>query len=183
LSLVYRYSVRPAESVSQIPALPLAVFRANVEPEAVEPEAVEPEAVEPGAVEPGAAGAVVVVVGPVVVVPPAADAPDVPQAAASVATAASGRPKPSVRSEVLRSMTNLPCRCGSIADPHAMSTLRDTHQVPKRFDHAPETKVSVGAWWPKLAGVPAIGQHHAVTSPGRRTVAGNGRRGPWMVLR
>jgi hypothetical protein len=120
------YSVRPAEPVSQIPALPLAVFRANVEPEAVEPEAVER----------GAAEAVVPVAGPVVVVPPEADAPDVPQAAASIAVAASGRPKPSVRSEFLGSMPNLPCRCGPIADPHVMSTLSDTHQVPKRFDHA-----------------------------------------------
>src|ERR1700746_414051 len=101
------YSVRPAESVSQIPAPPLAVFKANVEPEAVEP---------------GAAEAVGVVVGPVVVEPPAADVPDVldvPQAAARIATAASGRPKPSMRSEVPRSMTNLPCRCGPIAGPRA----------------------------------------------------------------
>jgi hypothetical protein len=110
---VYRYSVRPAESVSQIPALPLAVFKTNVEPEAVEPEAVEP----------GAAEAVVVGVGPVVVVPLAADVLDaLLQAVASIATAASGRPKPNVRSEVLRSITILPCRCGPIADPHVTGT-------------------------------------------------------------
>jgi hypothetical protein len=84
----------------------LAVFKANVEPEAVEL---------------GAAEAGVVVVGPVVVVPPAADVLDVPpQAAASVATAASRRPKLSLRSEVLRSITILPCRCGPVADPHVM---------------------------------------------------------------
>jgi hypothetical protein len=82
----------------------LAVFKANVEPDAVEPDAVEPDAVEPEG-EPGAAEAVVVDVGPVVVVPLAAD---VPHAAASIATAASGTPKPSVRTEVLRSMKNLP---------------------------------------------------------------------------
>jgi hypothetical protein len=101
---VYRYSVRPAESVSQIPALPVAVFKTNVEPEAVEPEAVELEAVEAGAAE-----VVVVGVGPVVVVPLAADVLDaLLQAVASIATAASGRAKPNVRSEVLRSMTFLP---------------------------------------------------------------------------
>lgn len=76
------YSVRPAESVSQIPALPLAVFKANV----------EPGAAEPGAAEPGAAEAVVV--GAVVAVPPAADVLDaLLQAVASIAIAASGRPK------------------------------------------------------------------------------------------
>jgi hypothetical protein len=94
LSWVYRYNVRPAESVSQIPALPVAVFKTNVEPEAVEP---------------GAAEVVVVGVGPVVVVPLAADVLDaLLQAVASIATAASGRAKPNVRSEVLRSMTFLP---------------------------------------------------------------------------
>jgi hypothetical protein len=99
LSWVYRYSVRPAESVSQIPALPVAVFKTNVEPEAVEPEAVEA----------GAEEVVVVGVGPVVVVPLAADVLDaLLQAVASIATAASGRAKPNVRSEVLRSMTFLP---------------------------------------------------------------------------
>jgi hypothetical protein len=133
---VYRYSVRPAESVSQIPALPLAVFKANVEPEAVEPEAVEL----------GAAEAVVVVVGAAVVVPPAADALDaLLQAVASVATAASGRPKPNVRSEVLRSMTTLPCRCGPIAGPHVMRHLFDTHQVQERLDHALRQKSPSGS--------------------------------------
>jgi hypothetical protein len=107
LSWVYRYNVRPAESVSQIPALPVAVFKANVEAEAVEPEVVEPGAAE--VVGPGAAEAVAVGVGPVVVVPLAADVLDaLLQAVASIATAASGRAKPNVRSEVLRSMTFLP---------------------------------------------------------------------------
>jgi hypothetical protein len=54
--LVYRYTVRPAEFVSQIPNRPLAVFKANVVPEAVEL---------------GAAEAVLVVAGLVVVAPPA----------------------------------------------------------------------------------------------------------------
>jgi hypothetical protein len=92
----------------------LAVFKANVEPEAVEPEAVEL----------GAAEAVVVVAGAVVVVPPAADVLDaLLQAVASIATPASGRPRPNVRNEVLRSMMILPCRCGPIAGPHVMGRL------------------------------------------------------------
>jgi hypothetical protein len=95
LSRVYMYTARPDEFVSQIPARPLTVFKANVEPEAVEP---------------GLAEAVGVVAGPAVVVPAAADVLDAPpQAAVSIATAASGRPKPSVRSEALRNITVLPC--------------------------------------------------------------------------
>jgi hypothetical protein len=79
----------------------LAVFKANVEPEAVEPGAAE-------AVGLAAAEAVVDVAGPVVVVPPAADVLDeLLQAAARTATAASGRPKPNVRTEVLWSITIL----------------------------------------------------------------------------
>jgi hypothetical protein len=84
-----------------MPALPLAVFKTNVEAEAVEPGAAE-------AVELAAEEAAGVVAGPVVVVPPAADVLDaLLQAAARIATAASGRPKPNVRTEVLRSITIL----------------------------------------------------------------------------
>jgi hypothetical protein len=129
--LVYRYTVRPAEFVSQIPKRPLAVFKANAVPEAAEL---------------GAAEAVMVVGGLVVVVLPAADVPEeLLQAAANIATAASGRPKPSVRSEVLRSMKILPCRCGPIADPRVMRHLFDTQEVPERFDRALETRITRGA--------------------------------------
>jgi hypothetical protein len=97
----------------------LAVFKANVEPEAVEP---------------GAAEAVVDVAGPVVVVPPAADVlEELLQAAARIPTAASGRPKLNVRTEVLRSMTILLCRCGPIADPHVMRHAVDTHKMAERL--------------------------------------------------
>ena len=105
---MYVYSARPAEFVSQIPALPVAVFKANAEPEALEL---------------GAAEDVGVVVGPVVFVA-AADVPEeLLQAATSITTAASGTPKPSLRSEVLRSMTILSCRCGPIPDPHGIKHL------------------------------------------------------------
>jgi hypothetical protein len=104
---VYMYSARPAEFVSQIPALPEAVFKASVEPEAVELGAVELGAVELGAVELGAAEAVAV--GLVVVEPAAAVVlEELLQAVASIATPASGRLRPSVRSGVLRNMTILP---------------------------------------------------------------------------
>jgi hypothetical protein len=93
----------------------VTVFKASVVPEAVVPEAVELGAAE---AELGAAEAEAVVFG-LVLVPPAADEVEVLlQAAASIATAAIGRPQPSVRSEVLRGMKNLPCRCEPIADPH-----------------------------------------------------------------
>jgi hypothetical protein len=45
------------------------------------------------------------------------------QAVTSIATATSGTPKPSLRSEVLRSMTILSCRCGPIPDPHEIKHL------------------------------------------------------------
>jgi hypothetical protein len=93
------YSARPAEFVSQIPALPEAVFKASV----------EPEAVELGAAELGAAEAVAVAAGLVVAGPAAAEVlEELLQAVASIATPASGRLKPSARSGVLRSMTILP---------------------------------------------------------------------------
>jgi hypothetical protein len=102
----------PAEFVSQIPALPEAVFKASVEPEAVELGAVELGAVELGAVELGAVelgAAEAVAVGLVVVEPAAAVVlEELLQAVASIATPASGRLRPSVRSGVLRNMTILP---------------------------------------------------------------------------
>jgi hypothetical protein len=93
------YSARPAEFVSQIPALPEAVFKASV----------EPEAVELGAAELDAAEAVAVAAGLVAAEPAAAEVlEELLQAVASIAAPASGRLKPSVRSGVLRSMTLLP---------------------------------------------------------------------------
>ncbi|MGW6795820.1 hypothetical protein [Streptomyces chartreusis] len=99
LSLVFRYSVCPAESVSQMPAAPFAVFRTNFEPESLEFGAaeavVEPESAEfdtdEGAFESASDESV----------------EELLHAAANVARAARERPKPSVRGEVVRSMTIL----------------------------------------------------------------------------
>jgi hypothetical protein len=94
-----RYSVRPAESVSQIPALPFAVFKTNAGP--------VPSAFAAAADADAEVDAEVVVEA--VVVEEAADGvPDeLLHAAASVARAARERPKLSARGEVLRSMTIL----------------------------------------------------------------------------
>jgi hypothetical protein len=113
--------------------LPEAVFKANVEPEPVEL---------------GAAEAVGVALGPAVV-DVAADEllEEALQAATSIATPASGRPTPSVRSEVLRITTILPMWCGPITGPHVMTPRSVRSQEPKRIEHASETKITFNNWW------------------------------------
>jgi hypothetical protein len=68
------------------------------------------------------------------------------QAATSIAALASGRPTPSVRSEVLRSMTILPMWCGPITGPHVNDPVFGTGQVAKRIEHASEAKITFNKW-------------------------------------
>jgi hypothetical protein len=98
--LVYTYSARPDEFVSQMPRLPDFVFRASVEPEAAElaPAEADVDGAELVVVVPAAAGVLLLDV--------------LLQAAATIVTAASVRPRPALRTEVLESMKILPWERG-----------------------------------------------------------------------
>jgi hypothetical protein len=112
--LVYAYSARPDEFVSQMPWLPDNVFRASVDPEAAEPE---PAGL--GAAEAGVDGGRLVLVAP-----PAAPVlllDPLLQAAATIATAANVRPRPALRTEVLQSMKILLSESGPTDGPHVMA--------------------------------------------------------------
>lgn len=127
LSLVYTYSARPAEFVSQMPWLPESVFRVSAAPGAA-----EPEAVELGAAEADVAGAELAVVAPAAGGALLLDA--LLQAAATIATAASVRPKPALRTEVIQSMTILSWKREPSDGPRVMAhLLTNTEQVPERF--------------------------------------------------
>src|SRR6266700_8320717 len=103
------YSVRPVWSVSQIPALPLAVLIVTAEPDAA-------ELVGAAAAVVVGAAAVVVVGGAAEFVEPPLAAGVEPHATAASATPAIQTPNPAARAEILRGMGVPSCRGGSVAD-------------------------------------------------------------------
>lgn len=96
MSFVYTYGARPDEFVNQMPWLPDSVFRASVAPEAAGLEAAEADV----------DGARLVVVAPAAGAELLLDA--LLQAAANTAMEASVRPRPDLRTKVLRSIKILP---------------------------------------------------------------------------
>jgi hypothetical protein len=120
--MVNTYSARPAELASQMPWGPVSVFRASAGPKADERAADGLAgdglaAAEPGTAEADAEGGRLVVVASAAAGVLLLDA--LLQAAATIATAASVRPKPALRTEVLQRMMILP---GGRADPPAART-------------------------------------------------------------
>jgi hypothetical protein len=113
-----------------MPALPLAVLNVRAEADAL----AELDAAADVVVVVVVVVAAVVVVGAVVVVAPAADVEPPPQATASIATAASGRPKPNVRIEVLANMMFLPRRGGPGTDPLITGAWSIRAARPKGLD-------------------------------------------------
>jgi hypothetical protein len=122
--------------VSQIPALPLAVPNVRAEADAVAEldAAADVVVVVVAVIVVVAVVVVAVVVVAVVVVAPAADVEPPPQATASIATAASGRPKPNVRIEVLANMMFLPRRGGPGTDPLITGAWSIRAARPKGLD-------------------------------------------------
>ena len=97
MSFVNTYSARPDEFVSQMPWLPDSVLRTSAVPEAAEPEA---DGLGTAAAD--VDGARLVVAAPAAAGVLLLDA--LLQAAATIARAASVRPRPALRAGVLQSM-------------------------------------------------------------------------------
>jgi hypothetical protein len=137
--LVYAYSARPDEFVSQMPRLPDFVFRASVEPETAGLGPAEADV-------DGAELVVVVLAGAGVLLLDA-----LLQATAAIATVASVRPRPALCTEVLESMKILPWERGPTGPAYHAAPPLNTERVPERFE-TPRENIPPGV----VCGMPVL---------------------------